>query len=260
VRDEEVSEAELALEGLEEIDDLSSDADVEGGDGLVGDDKFWAEGEGAGDADALALASGELVRVAAEGGSVHADGAEEFGDALAARGGAEFFMDDERLGEDVFDAEAWVEGAEGILKDDLHVAAEGAEFGAGCGKDIGAIEMNTAGGGLDEAEDEATESAFAGAGFADEAEGFAGVNVEGDVVDGADFGVTVGRAGAEGGFGEVERFCEIADFDDGHLLYAPCDLDGVDRDAETLLIGRVGQSIPPRLSFIITHSKFWNME
>ena len=64
VGDEEVGEAQLLLEVLEEVEDLGLDGDVEGRDGLVADDELRVEGEGAGDADALALAAGELVGVA----------------------------------------------------------------------------------------------------------------------------------------------------------------------------------------------------
>ena len=79
--DEEVSQAEVALELGEKVDDLGADADVEGGHGFIADDEFGAQGEGAGDADALALPSGEFVGIAGAGGFVEADGAEEFGDA-----------------------------------------------------------------------------------------------------------------------------------------------------------------------------------
>ena len=58
MRDEEVGEAEVALELGQQVDDLGADADIEGGDRLVADDEFRAEREGAGDSDALALASG----------------------------------------------------------------------------------------------------------------------------------------------------------------------------------------------------------
>ena len=81
VRDEEVSESEIALELSEEIHDLRADAHVEGGYGLVTNDEFGTECEGASDADALALSAGELVRVAGACGFVEADCAEEFGNA-----------------------------------------------------------------------------------------------------------------------------------------------------------------------------------
>ena len=61
---EQVRQPEVALQVLHQVDDLRLDADVERADGLVADDEFRVHGQGAGDADALALAAGELVRVA----------------------------------------------------------------------------------------------------------------------------------------------------------------------------------------------------
>src|SRR5579862_8620744 len=122
-------------------------------------------------------------------------------------------MDDQGLGDYVFYAEAGVEGGEGVLKDDLHVAAEAAHFAARGGEQVAAVQADAAGGGFDEAEDEASEGAFAGAGFADQAESFSGVNVERDVVDGAHFAAGFS---AERRFGVRENFGEVADFDQGH--------------------------------------------
>ena len=62
VRDEQVREAELVLEVVEQVDDLRLDRDVERGDRLVEQDQPRLERERAGDADPLALAAGELVR------------------------------------------------------------------------------------------------------------------------------------------------------------------------------------------------------
>ncbi len=64
VRDEEVGEVEVLLERLEQVDDLRLDGDVERRDGLVADDEVGVERERAREADALALAARELVRVA----------------------------------------------------------------------------------------------------------------------------------------------------------------------------------------------------
>src|SRR3569623_1161193 len=60
VRDEEIGQAELALQRAHEVEDLRLDRHIEGRDGLVADDQRWTEGQSAGDADALALAAGEL--------------------------------------------------------------------------------------------------------------------------------------------------------------------------------------------------------
>jgi hypothetical protein len=64
VRDEDVGEAEVALEVLEQVQDLRLHGDVERRDRLVADDQLRVDGERARDADALALAAGELVREA----------------------------------------------------------------------------------------------------------------------------------------------------------------------------------------------------
>src|SRR5579864_875455 len=81
MRNKKVGQAEVALQFGEKIDDLRSDADVERGDWLVADQELWPQGEGPGDSDALALASGKLMRVARTGRLVEANGAEKFGNA-----------------------------------------------------------------------------------------------------------------------------------------------------------------------------------
>jgi hypothetical protein len=136
-------------------------------------------------------------------------------------------MNDKGLGDYVFYAEAGVERGEGVLEDDLHVAAELAHLAARGGEQVATVEADAAGGGLDEAEDEASEGALAGAGFADQAEGFSGMNVEGDVVDGANFAAGFS---AEGRLGVRENFGEVADFDQGHdaMVAAPWPRIGTD--------------------------------
>ncbi len=48
----------------EQVDHLGLDGEVEGGDRFVGYDEAGPHRQGAGDADALALAAGELVGIA----------------------------------------------------------------------------------------------------------------------------------------------------------------------------------------------------
>ena len=57
VGDEQVRQAELALELLEQVQDLGLDRHVERGDRLVADDEVGLDDEGPGDPDALALAA-----------------------------------------------------------------------------------------------------------------------------------------------------------------------------------------------------------
>ena len=86
VGDEEVGQAELLLEVVEQVEDLALDRDVERADRLVADDELRVERQRPGDADALALAAGELVRVAVDVGLVEADPGQQLADQVLALG------------------------------------------------------------------------------------------------------------------------------------------------------------------------------
>jgi len=168
VGDEEVGEAVFLLEAAEQIDDLGSDADIEGGNRLVENEKAGPEGQGAGNVDALALAAGELMRMAAERGLVHADLAEQFDCFGPERrtAGVETGLgtvNDEGLGDDLEDIHAGVEGAVGVLKDGLHLTPEATQLRCRSTRPIDAFNPDHAAAGLDEAEDHARERGFAGA-------------------------------------------------------------------------------------------------
>jgi hypothetical protein len=66
VRDEEVGEAELALQVSQQIDHLRLHRDVERRHRLVADDKARMQCQRAGNADPLALAAGKFVQVAVQ--------------------------------------------------------------------------------------------------------------------------------------------------------------------------------------------------
>ena len=70
------------LELLQQVDDLRLDGDVQRGDRLVRDDQLRLQGERAGDADALPLAAGELVREAVVVLGVEADGLQQLADPV----------------------------------------------------------------------------------------------------------------------------------------------------------------------------------
>src|SRR5580704_10987311 len=98
VRDEQVGQAEVALQLRHQVDDLSANANIERRDRLVGDDKLRPQSESAGNADSLPLSAAEFVGKAARGGSVEPDHPQQFLDSLAASWRADRFVDDERLG------------------------------------------------------------------------------------------------------------------------------------------------------------------
>ena len=110
VRDEKHGDAALALDVLEEVDDLGADGNVEGADGFVANEEARFDSEGAGDADALALAAAEFVGVTVDVFGKEADGFEEVADAgfaVVAIGGEA--MDVEGFADDFADGHARIE-------------------------------------------------------------------------------------------------------------------------------------------------------
>ncbi len=63
VADQHDGQGERTVEICQQINDLSLQGDVESGDRLIGDQQCWLGRQGARDADALALAPGNLVRI-----------------------------------------------------------------------------------------------------------------------------------------------------------------------------------------------------
>ena len=80
VGDEQVGEPEFLLEVVEQVQDLALDRHVEGRHRLVADDEVRVDRQRPGDADALALAAAELVRVAVDVALVEAHLAEQLAD------------------------------------------------------------------------------------------------------------------------------------------------------------------------------------
>lgn len=73
VGNEKVGEVKFFLEVHQKVDDLGLNRDIEGTDRLVANNKLRFDGESAGNADALALASAKFVGEAAGVGRVEAD-------------------------------------------------------------------------------------------------------------------------------------------------------------------------------------------
>ena len=121
-------------------------------------------------------------------------------------------MNDQRLGDDFFHAHARVERGKGVLKDDLHVAAETAELTAvGC-EYVLAVEGDGAGSGLDEAENHASQSGLTAARFADKAECFSLSDVERDTVHSANLALGL----AEHAFVSLVDLDQVADGEQRH--------------------------------------------
>jgi hypothetical protein len=170
--DEDIGEPELLLEVREEVQHLGLDRHIEGGDRLVGHDQLRPGREGPGDADPLALAAGELVRIAVEVGGGEAHDIEEFGHLAPYLRGVAVPVDVQRLGDDLPCPAPWVQGGVRILEDQLEPGAYRAQPpGAEC-RDVLPVELDPAAGHIGEPDQAAPQGGLAAAGLADDAQGF----------------------------------------------------------------------------------------
>src|SRR5579859_2809816 len=214
VSDEEVSQAELSLEITEQIQNLRLDRYVEGRDRFVADDELWVEHERPRDADPLALAAAELVRVTPGVLGAKADQGHDLADRDVALGIRADIVDDESFADDVTHRHARVERAVGILKYDLHIAAEGFERVATEGKNILIFEPHLATRGFHESKDRPPGRRLAAARLADQSEGLAPLDLEGDVVDRVD----LSDLAEEDAAANREVLDEVPDRDEGRSV------------------------------------------
>ena len=148
---------------------------------------------------------------------MEADQRQQFADAV---GNRRLALDQaegaDRLGDDAADAPARVERGVGVLKDHLDAPAQAlALIGRGRIAHRDAVDGDRAGRGRQQADDHARHGRFARAGFADEREGLALADVEGDAVDRLE--ILPWRAlqhAVEPGLRDVEDALEIADLDE----------------------------------------------
>lgn len=61
---EQIGQAPFLLQALHHVDDLDLDGHVEGRNRFIAEDTFRVDGQGPGDADALALAAAEFMGIA----------------------------------------------------------------------------------------------------------------------------------------------------------------------------------------------------
>ena len=159
-------------------------ATVQRGDRLVAHDELRLGGQGAGDADALALPAGELVRVASGVKRLHSHGLEQVCHPLIDFLALGDSMDEQRLADDLADRHARVERSVGVLEDDLHVPSQGSQRAAGHRGDVLALEQDLAGRRFDQLHDESAGRGLAAAGFAHEPQDLALGDRKTDAVDG----------------------------------------------------------------------------
>ena len=186
VRDEQIGEAEVALQRLEEVDDLRADRHVERRDGLVEDDHLRVEGERARESDPLALAARELVREAVRVFGAEAHRAQQLVDPAATLTALVEVVHAQRLRHDLAHRHARVERCVRILEDDLQLAPHFAHAATAEVGDVLAVEKDLAVRRRQQLDHGAAERRLAAAGLADEAERLTRAQRQVDTVDGVD--------------------------------------------------------------------------
>src|SRR5215470_10433832 len=144
MRDEDVGESEPELQVAQQIEDLRADGNVESGNRFVTDDQPWLDRQRARNGDALTLATGEFVGIAAGKARFESNQIQQFLDSRPAARGWNKIVQHQRLGQDLADSHARVERGVGILEDDLSLAPERAQLVGTEGSKITALEADAA--------------------------------------------------------------------------------------------------------------------
>ena len=188
VGDEQIGRARLLLDVLHQVDDLRLNRHVQRRDALVGDDELRVHDKGAGNADALTLAAGELVGVALGVFRCKAHLRQNLLYLLAALGLRLVHMVDvQTLADDVLHLLAGVQGCHRVLEDHLHLGAQGVVLGvAQMAADVLPVECDPACGGVIQPDDAPADGGFARAGLAHQTIGLAGIDLKADIVHGLD--------------------------------------------------------------------------
>ena len=184
VGDEEVGDPELALEVPEQVEDLGLDRDVERRDRLVADDQLRPQRDRPGDPDPLALAAGELVRVAVVVLRVQADPLHQLQDGWPEPARGLDLLDLERGADDPANGVARVQGVVRILEDHLRLAADRQQRPRREVRDLLAVDLDRAAGRTDQHQDRPGRGRLARPALADEPKGLARVERQVDAVDG----------------------------------------------------------------------------
>ena len=173
------------LQVVEQVDDLRLDRHVERGDRLVGDDQLRPQRERAGDADALALAAGELVRVAVVVLRVQADELEQvLHRPLDARASVLTFWIRNGAPTIVPTVCRGFSDEYGSWKIICMSRRSGRIWPLRQVRDVAALEDDLAAGRLEQPGEQPAGGRLAAAGLADQAERLARADVEVDAVDG----------------------------------------------------------------------------
>jgi len=181
--DQHDGQVQFAVDLRQQVQHRGGGLRVEGAGGFVAEQDFRLGGQGAGNADTLLLAAGQLGRVLL-GVVGQADALQQLGDALLDGAGRQLAGQLQRQGDIVGD------GFRGqqieVLEDHPDLLAETAQTVGIQGGDVFAVDIDAPAGRLFQAVDEAQQSTFASAGMADDAKHFAAGDIQVGGLQGGD--------------------------------------------------------------------------
>src|SRR5688572_31542547 len=143
VRNEEIRQAELFLQILQEVEHLRLNRDIERGNRFVAHDELGLDRQGARNAQALALAATEFVRIARGSRRRQAHDIEQLEHALACPRAARETVNLEHFAQHVTNCETRVQRTIWILENDLRLAPQLSQILFTHFEDLTAVEYGT---------------------------------------------------------------------------------------------------------------------
>ena len=183
VRDEHVCQSGIVLDLAQQVEHLSLNGDVERTGGLVAHQDLGSTGERAGDADALALPTGELDGAAMQCGRRQPDTVHQLRCPLRALTLVAHPLQPKRLADYVDGGQMRIQGPVRVLKDHLHTRSERAQRFLRQLRNIGAVDNDAPGGGSQQPHDGLGYGGLAATGFADDGHCRSAVHAEADRID-----------------------------------------------------------------------------
>ena len=161
--DEQIGQPHIALQILQQIDDLRLDGNIKRRDRLITHNKARAQDQRTRNADALTLAARKFMRKAIQRAAWQANTVQHFSDLLACLGAGFSAMDHHRFSDDILDSHARIERAIGVLENDLHGPAKFTHRRAAKPRDFLPLKADIACGGVKQPDQQPPKGGFAAA-------------------------------------------------------------------------------------------------
>ena len=181
VADQHEADAVLHLQLPDQVQDLRLYRYIQRAHGLIGHDQLGPADQGAGDGDALALATRELVRILVQIRFLQAHGVQRF-DGLGAQCVVAGSGGVQRLRHDLFDILPRIERGIGVLEHHLEVAARPLQLACGERMHIAPQNLDRTAGRLIQRHDKLGQRALAAARFPHDTQALPGLQAQRDSI------------------------------------------------------------------------------